>query len=79
MRLDAVCPWQQLHADIDNCRQLRCHGSRDAFRSSRQVVSPIFRYLAAEIDQKGGSGMEISRRMGYDDVNECFCRMDAVR
>ena len=44
-----------------------------------QVVSPIFRYLAAEVDKKGGSGIEISRRVGYDDANECFCRVDAVR
>jgi hypothetical protein len=44
-----------------------------------QVVSPIFRFLATEVDKKGGSGMEISRRIGYDDANECFCRVDAVR
>ena len=48
-------------------------------RLARQVVSPIFRYLAAEIDKKGGSGMEISRRVGYDDANECFCRVDCIR
>ena len=43
------------------------------------MVSPIFRFLAAEIDKKGGSGTEISRRIGYDDANECYCRVDAVR
>ncbi len=44
-----------------------------------QVVSPIFRFLAAEIDKKGGSGTEIGHRIGYDDANECFCRIDCIR
>ena len=44
-----------------------------------QVVSPVFRYLAIEIDKKGGAGVEISRRIGYDDANECFCRVDVVK
>ena len=43
------------------------------------MVSPIFRFLAAEIDKKGGSGMEIGHRIGYDDANECFCRVDCIR
>ena len=44
-----------------------------------QVVAPIFRFLAVEIDKKGGAKIEISRRIGYDDANECFCRKDVVK
>ena len=42
-----------------------------------QVVSPIFRFLATEIDKKGGSGMEIGHRIGYDDANECSAALTA--
>jgi hypothetical protein len=42
------------------------------------VVSPLFRCLAKSIDKDGGRGIEIAGRLGYDDVNECFCRRDVV-
>lgn len=43
-----------------------------------QVISPLFRCLAKSIDKDGGRGIEIAGRLGYDDVNECFCRREVV-
>ncbi len=37
------------------------------------MVQPLFTVLVQELEGKGGGGVEISRRLGYDDVNECFC------
>ncbi len=41
-------------------------------------MAPLFRCLARAIDRDGGRGVEIASRLGYDDVNECFCRRDVV-
>lgn len=46
--------------------------------ASAQAVAPLFRCLARAIDRDGGRGVEIASRLGYDDVNECFCRRDVV-
>ena len=43
------------------------------FTRCAQVVQPLFAVLAQEIEVSGGKGTEISRRLGYDDINECFC------
>lgn len=37
------------------------------------MVQPLFAVLVQEVERKGGGGVEISRRLGYDDHNECFC------
>lgn len=42
------------------------------------MVVPLFRCLARAVDRDGGRGVEIASRLGYDDVNECFCRRDVV-
>lgn len=42
------------------------------------MVSPLFRCLAKSVDKDGARGIEIAGRLGYDDVNECFCRRDVV-
>ena len=42
------------------------------------MVSPLFWCLAKSLDKDGGRGIEIAGRLGYDDVNECFCRRDVV-
>ncbi len=34
--------------------------------------------MAFALDLQGGQGVEIAARMGYDDFNECFARMDVV-
>lgn len=43
-----------------------------------QLVTPIFAFLAVEVDMKGTNKVEIGCRTTYCDVNESLCRADVV-
>jgi len=42
------------------------------------VVTPIFAFLAVEVDKKGTAKLEGSSRVTYDDVNESLCLQEVV-
>lgn len=44
-----------------------------------QIILPLFRCLAVELDRNGTAGLEMAARLGYDDFNECFCCKDIIR
>lgn len=41
-------------------------------------MTPIFAFLAIEVDKKGTNKVEIGCRYTYDDVNESLCVPDVV-
>ena len=56
------------------CSQL----SRPIAPAAPQLVTPIFSFLAVEVDKKGAEQVEIGARTAYDDVNESLCMPDQV-
>jgi hypothetical protein len=44
-----------------------------------QLVTPIFAFLAVEVDKKGTGRVEIAARVTYDDVNESLCMPEVVQ
>ena len=43
-----------------------------------QLVTPIFAFLAVEVDKKGTDKVEVAARVTYDDVNESLCMAEVV-
>ena len=43
-----------------------------------QVVTPIFGFLAVQVDKMGTSGRESAHRVTYDDCNESLCAKEVV-
>lgn len=51
---------------------------RSLAAATLQIVSPVFAFLAIEVDKKGTNKVEIGCRYTYDDVNESLCVPDVV-
>ncbi|PSC69540.1 Callose synthase 5 [Micractinium conductrix] len=62
--------------DVNMVAEMVAYGDSGAFLD--RLVTPIFAFLAVEVDMKGTNKVEIGCRTTYCDVNESLCRADVV-
>ncbi|KAL4451723.1 hypothetical protein ABPG75_007385 [Micractinium tetrahymenae] len=62
--------------DINMVAEMVAYGDSGAFLD--KIVTPVFAFLAIEVDKKGTNKVEIGCRYTYDDVNESLCVPDVV-
>lgn len=62
--------------DVNMVAEMVAYGDSGAFLN--KIVTPIFLFLAIEVDKKGTNKVEIGCRTTYDDVNESMCVPDVV-
>jgi hypothetical protein len=63
--------------EVNMLAEMVAYGDSGAFLE--KLVTPIFSFLAVEVDKKGTSRQEIGARVAYDDVNESLCMPEVVR
>ncbi|EFN56001.1 hypothetical protein CHLNCDRAFT_145389 [Chlorella variabilis] len=62
--------------EVNMVAEMVAYGDSGAYLD--KLVTPIFAFLAVEVDRKGTSGVEIAARVTYDDVNESLCMPGVV-